>query len=59
MRMCESGCAEESARFYSPFGRSNTPWVSPDARARLTCELNAASVVPPKLLLLWMYFLIA
>jgi hypothetical protein len=60
-----AGLAAAEAGFLSftgpdgPLGRSNTPLSSPAVRARLMWLLNCASVVPPRLLLDWMYFLMA
>lgn len=42
-----------------PLGRTNSPAFSPDVKAWLKCEAKAASVVEPRLLLDWMYFLMA
>lgn len=42
-----------------PFGRSNSPLFSPEERAEEMCWLMEFSVVLPRLLLAWMYFLIA
>lgn len=42
-----------------PFGLRKSPSVSPDLRALLIWAFNAASVVAPRLLLAWMYLVIA
>lgn len=42
-----------------PFGRSKTPFSSPDLSARARWPLKAVSDVAPRLLFAWMYFLIA
>lgn len=42
-----------------PFGRSNSPLFSPDARAWEISLFICGSVVAPRLLLAWTYFLMA
>lgn len=42
-----------------PLGMSNSPLLTPEASAVLMCWLSWVSVVLPRLLLAWMYFLMA